>query len=75
MTIERFLAIVNRITAYHRHGNTIPKEALDNLCNAQIELEKQLQNTSSNSEYKQCSKCGREAHYVDHLCYEHWKKS
>ena len=51
MTIERFLAIVNKVTAYHRHGNNIPKEALDKLCNAQIELETKLQNTSSNSGY------------------------
>ena len=54
MTIERFLTIVNKVTAYHRHGNPIPKEALDKLCNAQIELEKQLQNASSNSDYEKC---------------------
>ena len=51
MTIERLLVLVNKVTAYHRHGNNIPKKALDKLCNAQIELETKLQNTSSNSDY------------------------
>ena len=42
MNIELFLAIVNKVTAFHRHGQHIPKAALDRLSNAQIELEAEL---------------------------------
>lgn len=56
MTIKRFLVIVNRVTAYHRHGNIIPKTALDDLCNAQLEFETKLQ--SSNSDYAKCKSIG-----------------
>jgi hypothetical protein len=42
MEFETFLMKVNKVTAYHRHGNTIPKSALDDLSNAQIEMEAAL---------------------------------
>lgn len=38
--LQHLLNKVNRVTAYHRHGNQIPKSALDELSNAQIEYEK-----------------------------------
>jgi hypothetical protein len=42
MTQELFLAIVNKVTSYHRHGQSIPKSALDRLSNAQLEMEAAL---------------------------------
>lgn len=38
--LQHLLNKVNKVTAYHRHGNKIPKSALDELSNAQIEYEK-----------------------------------
>jgi len=65
MTIERFLVILNKVTAYHRHGNVIPKNALDNLCNAQIELENQLQKTAHNGDYAKSGICSECANFKD----------
>lgn len=44
MNLELFLAKVNKVTAYHRHGQEIPRRALDDLANAQIEMEQQTKN-------------------------------
>jgi hypothetical protein len=44
--IDRLLMIMNKVTAYHRHGNSIPKEALDRLSNEQIEMEQWLKTTN-----------------------------
>jgi hypothetical protein len=38
--VDRLLMKVNKVTAYHRHGNPIPKAALDDLANYQIEVER-----------------------------------
>lgn len=38
--LQHLLNKVNKVTAYHRHGNKIPATALDALSNAQIEYEK-----------------------------------
>ena len=43
-----FLARVNKVTAYHRHGLSIPKKALDILSNEQIDMEKWLENKKNN---------------------------
>jgi len=40
--IDRLLMTINKVTAYHRHGNPIQKKALDNLSNEQIEMEQWL---------------------------------
>jgi len=40
--IRSFIGDVNRVTVYHRHSQTIPKKELDNLSNAQLEIEKEL---------------------------------
>lgn len=37
--LERLLNRVNAVTAFHRHGNSIPKQKLDDLANRQIEVE------------------------------------
>lgn len=37
--VKILLCKINKVTAYHRHGNPIPKEALDDLANFQIEFE------------------------------------
>lgn len=37
-----FLSTVNRVTAYHRHGQKIPQSALHKLVNRQIEMEQLL---------------------------------
>lgn len=37
--LKHLLNKVNRVTAYHRHGNDIPMKALDDLANAQLEFE------------------------------------
>ena len=41
--IKRLLIVMNKVTACHRHGLPISKEALDEMCNAQIDAEKELQ--------------------------------
>jgi hypothetical protein len=41
--LDRLLTAVNGITAYHRHGNAIPNNKLERLCNLQIEIEKFLE--------------------------------
>lgn len=41
--LQHLLNKVNKVTAYHRHGNKIPLSALDDLSNAQIEYEKAIQ--------------------------------
>lgn len=41
-TLRRLLNKVNKVTAYHRHGNVIPKAALDELANAQLDYEQSL---------------------------------
>jgi hypothetical protein len=46
--LNMFLARVNKVTAYHRHGLTIPKKALDVLSNEQIVMEEWLQDKKSN---------------------------
>jgi hypothetical protein len=38
--VERFLNIVNPVTASHRHGRKIPKKYLDELSNRQLDMEK-----------------------------------
>ena len=38
--LDRLLWKVNRVTAYHRHGNPIPEQALWDLVDAQIEYER-----------------------------------
>jgi len=40
--IELFMGKVNKVTAPHRHGNPIPKRALDELSNRQLDIEKIL---------------------------------
>ncbi len=40
--LNHFLARVNGITSYHRHKIKIPKKKLDNLSNAQIDMEERL---------------------------------
>ena len=40
--IDIFLAFVNKVTAYHRHGNPIHKRDLDKLSDSQIEMEQWL---------------------------------
>ena len=40
--LSQLVARVNRVTAYHRHGTVIPKQALDDLANVQIDVEKAL---------------------------------
>lgn len=37
--LRRLLNKVNRVTAYHRHGNPVPAKALDDLSNAQLDYE------------------------------------
>jgi hypothetical protein len=41
--LNSLLCAINRVTAYHRHGNAIPKDALDNLSNRQIDAEDWLE--------------------------------
>ncbi len=41
--LKSLLCAVNQVTAPHRHGNTIPKSALDGLCNRQLEIEKAVE--------------------------------
>lgn len=41
--LQHLLNKLNKVTAYHRHGNKIPPSALDDLANAQIEYEKAIQ--------------------------------
>lgn len=40
--VQRFMPIVNKVTALHRHGADMRKSALDDLCNCQLELEEVL---------------------------------
>ena len=40
--LESLLCKVNKVTAYHRHGNKIPKRALDELSNYQIDIEEKI---------------------------------
>jgi len=40
---QSLLNKVNKVTAYHRHGNKIPVKVLDELVNRQIEVEHLLQ--------------------------------
>lgn len=42
MNIELFLCKVNKVTSPHRHGQKISKRALDDLSNAQIDIEASL---------------------------------
>lgn len=42
MDIRELLLIINEVTVYHRHKMKIPKQNLDNLCDAQIDFEKHL---------------------------------
>jgi len=48
MTRETLLYLkVNKVTAYHRHGNKIPDKVLDELVNAQIAFEAQVKENRS----------------------------
>lgn len=44
------LCYVNGVTAWHRHGNKIPKIKLDNLSNIQIEIEEDLRQIEKDKE-------------------------
>ena len=39
---KKLLNKVNKVTAYHRHGNPIPSRVLDDLVNAQLDFEESL---------------------------------
>ena len=41
--IKKLINKVNKVVGYHRHGNPIPKQALDDLSNIQIDAEKELE--------------------------------
>jgi hypothetical protein len=45
--LERLLCKVNKVTAYHRHGQKIPENALDDLANTQVEIEEHTQQYNS----------------------------
>ena len=40
--VKELILYVNPVTAYHRHGNEIPKRRLDELSNKQIDIEHAL---------------------------------
>jgi hypothetical protein len=40
--LEKLLTRINGVTAYHRHGNAIPKKSLDSLSDLQIDIEYEL---------------------------------
>jgi hypothetical protein len=46
--LNMFLARVNKVASYHRHGLPIPKRALDTLSNEHIDMEKWLEEKKSN---------------------------
>lgn len=46
--VRMFLCKVNKVTAPHRHGQSISKRALSNLANAQIDLEELLEKLTTN---------------------------
>lgn len=50
---KKFLLTVNCVTAYHRHGQKIPKKYLDNLSNAQLDMEALLNGTTEYDEEKE----------------------
>lgn len=65
MNLRTFLAIVNKVTAYHRHGAAIPKSALDRLANAQLEMEAELEKptpkvAAGSYHGRVCSVCGED---------------
>jgi hypothetical protein len=45
--LERLLCKVNKVTAYHRHGQKIPENALDDLANTQVKIEEHTQQYNS----------------------------
>lgn len=49
--IQSLICKVNKITAYHRHGNKIPKKVLDDLSNFQIDFEKWLASATTKKSY------------------------
>ena len=61
--IQHLLNKINKVTAYHRHGNKIPTKALDELSNAQIEFEKsfpvqlQVKNANGGQEFLVLQHC------------------
>ena len=44
--IQPLLNSINKVTAPHRHGQTVPKRDLDKLCNNQIDFEEAVKNSS-----------------------------
>jgi hypothetical protein len=48
--IRLFLCKVNKVTSPHRHGQAVSKRVLDDLSNAQIEMEAALKTAESQSE-------------------------
>ena len=50
--IEMFLAYVNKVTSYHRHGNKIPVSALNKLSDEQLEMENWLKESVKNNDTK-----------------------
>ena len=51
--ILTLLCKVNKVTAYHRHGQKIPQRALDDLANYQIEFEAALKSKEAFDAYAQ----------------------
>lgn len=43
---------VNRVTAYHRHGNVVSKKSLDELSNRQLDVEKAIKDATDKLENK-----------------------
>jgi hypothetical protein len=70
--LELLLCKVNKVTAYHRHGQKIPESALDDLANIQVEIENHEQQFSSEAinvirnAFKSCGEsCSCD---IDHVC-------
>lgn len=40
--LHHLMAVVNTITAPHRHGNPIPKSRLNDLCETQLRIEEAI---------------------------------
>jgi hypothetical protein len=60
--ILTLLCKVNKVTAYHRHGQKIPQRDLDDLANYQIEFEAALKSKEAFDTYAQQAK---ECHNLD----------
>jgi hypothetical protein len=50
--LDHLLNKINRVTAYHRHGQKVSKKDLDDLSNAQIEFEEVYKQVSVEPEVK-----------------------